>query len=119
MASQIQIVDAARVCHEANRAFCETLGDDSQLSWELAPEWQRQSAVKGVQFILDNPGAPTSSTHESWMKEKIKEGWVYGDVKDPEAKLHPCLVPYDALPLHQQTKDHLFKAVVKSILRCE
>jgi hypothetical protein len=30
--------DIAKVCHETNRAYCETLGDNSQPPWEEAPE---------------------------------------------------------------------------------
>ena len=44
----------ARVCHEVNRAYCEALGDTSQPAWEDAPEWQRKSAMKGVELHLRN-----------------------------------------------------------------
>ena len=40
--------DIAKVAHEVNRAYCEALGDTSQLSWEDAPEWQKASARAGV-----------------------------------------------------------------------
>lgn len=33
----------ARVCHEVNRAYCQALGDNSQPTWEEAPQWQRQN----------------------------------------------------------------------------
>ena len=32
----------------ANRAYCQMIGDNSQSTWEDAPEWQKQSARKGV-----------------------------------------------------------------------
>ena len=51
----MKIVQIAEVAHEANRAYCNSLGDDSQKEWEEAPDWQRQSAIKGVEFIRDNP----------------------------------------------------------------
>ncbi|WP_110933262.1 RyR domain-containing protein [Paenibacillus bouchesdurhonensis] len=101
----------ARICHEVNRAYCSSIGDASQPSWEDAPEWQRDSAVNGVEFHLNNDTTPEQS-HENWMKEKVDSGWVYGSVKDPEKKEHPCMVPYDQLPLEQRTKDYLFKAIV-------
>jgi RyR domain len=105
----------ARVCHAANREFCETLGDRSQKSWDEAEEWQRQSAIKGVQFAIDNPNVPASAQHEAWLADKFKDGWKYGVVKDAVAKTHPCFVPFDALSPEQQIKDHLFKAVVKAM----
>lgn len=105
----------ARVCHEANRAYCAGIGDNSQVAWADAPQWQRDSAVTGVQFNLANPDAPASASHDSWLAEKERTGWRYGEVKDPEAKTHPCFVPYEQLPVEQQKKDALFKAVVAAL----
>lgn len=55
------------------------------------------------------------ASHISWMNQKVEEGWVYGPVKDPEAKQHPCMVPFDQLPREQQAKDYIFRAVVHSL----
>lgn len=110
------IVDTiARVCHEANRAWCSANGDQSQLEWEQAPEWQRETCVLGVMFMLANPDAPASATHDSWMAQKVKEGWVYGEVKDPVAKTHPCMRPFEQLPPAQQAKDRLFQSIVRTL----
>jgi len=103
---------AARAAHEANRAWCMTHGDFTQVAWEDAPEWQRQSAVTGVEFTIANPDAPPSSSHESWLAEKEATGWKYGPVKDPEKKEHPCFVPYDELPPAQKAKDSIFVGLV-------
>jgi hypothetical protein len=105
----------ARVCHEANRSYCVTQGDNSQLAWEDAAEWQRKSAITGVQYVLDNPNANSADQHQCWLDEKIKDGWVYGLVKDAERKLHPCIVPYNELPEFQQKKDALFRAIVDAL----
>lgn len=105
----------AKVCHEANRAYCAALGDGSQLPWEEAPEWQRLSAIAGVHFNLESPDAPASASHDSWLAEKRAQGWKYGPVKDVAKMEHPCFVPYEELPLAQQRKDHLFKAVVAAL----
>lgn len=83
----------AMVAHEVNRAYCQAIGDHSQPEWGRAPLWQKESAIKGVIFHLD--------------------GWQWGPVKDPENKQHPCMVPFVELPLSQQVKDHLFRAVVQ------
>ncbi|MCF8566895.1 hypothetical protein LLE49_19435 [Alicyclobacillus tolerans] len=100
----------AALCHEVNRAYCQSIGDNSQPSWNDAPEWQKQSAIAGVKFHMENETTPEQS-HESWMKQKIDDGWVYGEVKDPELKTHPCMVPYNQLPQEQRSKDYLFKAI--------
>lgn len=102
----------ARMAHEVNRAWCERLGDASQLPWDAAPAWARESAIAGVRFHLANPGADDAASHESWRSAKIAAGWVYGPVKDADAKVHPCMVPFGALPSIQQFKDRLFRTVV-------
>lgn len=107
--------EIARVCHEVNRAYCFALGDDSQLPWNGAPEWQKESAVKGVAFHRKDPDAPASHSHIEWMREKAEAGWKWGLVKDPEKKEHPCMVPFDDLPVSQQAKDFIFKAVVNAL----
>ena len=105
----------AQVCHSANAAYCATIGDLSQPAWGDAPEWQRESAINGVILHVDNPDLPASASHESWMREKLEAGWIYGPVKDPDVKQHPCLVPFDELPVEQQMKDVLFIAVVRAL----
>ena len=105
----------ARVCHEANRGYCEAIGDSTQKSWTEAEQWQRDSAMRGVQFAQENPNAPASAQHEAWLADKIKDGWKYGAVKDPAKKEHPCCVPYDELPKEQRVKDQLFKSIVVAL----
>lgn len=104
----------ARTCHEANKAWCAFNNDDSQLPWDEAPQWQKNSAIAGVEFLYANPDAKDSATHDSWMAEKVKDGWVYGEVKDAEAKTHPCLVPFEELPPVQVFKDKLFIAIARA-----
>lgn len=108
----MNFLEVATICHEANRQLCVTQGDLSQVPWDEAPEWQRSSAMLGVKFTLDNPDAPASANHESWLKQKEDEGWKYGPVKDADKKEHPCFVPYEDLPAEQQAKDHLFRGIV-------
>jgi hypothetical protein len=110
----VNIEQVAKVCHETNKAYCETIGDTSQKDWGNAEQWQRESAIKGVEFALANPDAPASAQHEAWLKDKEKDGWKYGTVKDVSKKEHPCFVPYQELPVEQRIKDYLFKHVVRA-----
>lgn len=105
----------AKACHEHNAAFCRSIGDDSQPTWEAAPEWQRNSAVAGVMLHVCDADASPSASHDSWMAQKLAEGWKHGDVKDVEAKTHPCIVPFEQLPPEQQFKDVLFKQTVHAL----
>ena len=113
---EISVIAIAKACHEANKAYCESIGDNSQPSWEDAPNWQTESAIKGVEFAIANPNATPADMHQSWTDQKVSEGWVYGEVKDAEAKTHPCLVPYNELPEQQREKDSIFQRTVKSFL---
>jgi len=115
--SMIDYAKIARVCHEVNRAYCQSLGDNSQPAWEDAPDWQCNSALAGVTFIAGNPRAGPSASHESWLGEKARDGWKYGPVKDPEKKEHPCFVPYGDLPAEQKAKDYIFGAVARELLK--
>ena len=108
--------EIARVCHEVNRAYCQALGDMSQPAWEDAPQWQKDSAILGVKLHVNNPNAGPQASHESWMDQKIADGWKYGPTKDPEAKIHPCIVPFEKLPVEQQAKDFIFRAVVHQMM---
>ena len=78
----------AKIAHEANRTYCESLGDFSQELWEDCLQWQRTSAMNGVLAIE----------------------------KGVDRKLHPCMVPFNELPAEQQMKDHLFFAIVTVLL---
>lgn len=101
----------ASLCHEVNRTWCAATGDDSQPAWADAPGWQKDSARKGVEAHLQGSVSPEQS-HQLWMKEKERTGWVYGAVKDAEKKTHPCMVPYQSLPVRDRIKDQLFGAIV-------
>ena len=111
----IDVDSIAKVSHEINKALCEAAGDFSQTSWEDAPDWQKESAVDGVIFHLENPDAGPEASHDNWSKQKYADGWKYGKQKDPTRKTHPCLREFSKLPFEQRAKDHLFKQVVHSL----
>jgi hypothetical protein len=110
----MEVKQIAQIVHEANRAYCQTLGDDSQPAWADAPEWQKTSAFHGVDGILTGRITRPEESHEGWLAEKKATGWKYGPVKNPETKEHPCYVPYGELPADQRLKDAIFFAIVRA-----
>lgn len=110
-----KIEEIARAAHEINRSWCAIIGDPAQPAWEDAPEWQRQSAISGVLFHLANPEAGPADSHDSWLREKARDGWTWGPAKDVDAKRHPCFLPYEQLPATQRAKDAFFCAVVRAM----
>jgi hypothetical protein len=115
LVAKSKVVGIAMVCHEANKAWCKANGDETQKDWVAAEQWQRESAIKGVEFKLANPKAGKDAQHNAWMEDKINDGWVFGEVKDAKKKTHPCLVPFELLPDFQQKKDALFCAIVDAL----
>lgn len=111
----MRIYDIARVAHEANRAYCQSLDDHSHAEWLETSSSLQESAMNGVKAILENPGLTPKQSHERWLKLKTEQGWVHGELKDGVLKTHPCCVPYDQLPQDQQVKDQLFGAVVRAL----
>lgn len=113
-----KIEQIAEVCHGANRTYCESIGDYSQPMWNQAPDWQRDSAISGVRFHLENLERGTkpspSASHEAWLEQKRADGWKYGAVKDVAKKEHPCFLAYNELPLEQRMKDYIFAAIVEA-----
>lgn len=105
----------AKVAHETNKAYCEAFGDLSQPDWVNAPQWQKDSAMLGVDLHTNNPNAGPDDSHNSWLKQKLEEGWVYGTIKNPDKKEHPCICSYSELPQQQQAKDFLFRSIVHSL----
>lgn len=109
-----RVEQIARVAHEANRIIQIVTADPSPSpAWEDAPQWQRDSAIDGVDKALE--GATPEQLHESWVEFKESDGWVYGPVKDVDAKTHPCLVAYEDLPPFQRAKDDLFSLIVRAL----
>lgn len=111
----MKTIAIAIMCHAINAAYCQSLGDESQVPWDDTPEAHKQSLIAGVEMHLANPDATPEQSHESWYKQKEAEGWIYGEVKDLDKKEHPCFLPYEDLPAEQKAKDYLFRATVHSM----
>ena len=104
----------ARNCHEGNRVLQEYNGEDVNPPWDECDPELRESACIGVEHAI--MGSTPEQLHASWCETKRAQGWVYGPVKDPAAKTHPCLVDYPLLPEEQRVKDRLFAALVDAFM---
>ena len=49
--------------------------------------------------------AMAKNVHEIWAKERIAQGWTYGEKRDDAIKHHPCLVAYENLPEEEKEYD--------------
>jgi RyR domain len=107
----------AKICHEANKAYCESQGDTSQKSWDDADQWQRDSMISGVRYKMIHPLVTPEGMHAQWLDRKEREGWRYGPIKDASKKEHPCFMPYRDLPEHQKVKDFIFSGICEVLLK--
>lgn len=57
------------------------------------------------QEILELGELLARNAHDVWAKERMKQGWVYGESRNDEAKEHPCLIPYEDLPESEKAYD--------------
>ncbi len=55
--------------------------------------------------------------HERWMAQRRMDGWRYGPARDDALRLHPSLVPYEALDPETQEYDRVYVRQTQAI--CE
>ncbi len=47
----------------------------------------------------------SKNVHDVWAETRIAQGWTYGEQRNDDKKLHPCLVPYEELPDSEKEYD--------------
>jgi hypothetical protein len=101
----------------------------SMVAWERLPVGLRQSNIAQAADIGDKMGAigavivPESAgepdfaftdqeieslaegEHERWMRDKLSQGWKYGEPRNDERKIHPDLKAWAALSDPARDKD--------------
>lgn len=55
--------------------------------------------------ILELSEILAKNVHENWAKERIKQGWKYGEKRDDIKKETPCLIEYEKLPEEEKIYD--------------
>ncbi len=43
--------------------------------------------------------------HDVWARQRIADGWTWGETRDDARKKHPCLLQYDELPESEKLYD--------------
>lgn len=81
--------------------------------WDERDQVFRDQMVEVVDRYCQMDKLPTpEEAHNSWWDKYIEMGWAYGEVRDPVAKTHPDMVPFDELGYEEQIKDAVFLAFV-------
>ena len=108
----------AQIAHRANQGLQTVIPNPSvpvAPDWDLLKANERKTVVDGVKLLIENDNWAAADSHEAWSEAKEADGWVYGPVKDSDAKTHPNLVPYHELPESEQAKDRLFIGIVRAL----
>jgi len=103
----------AQICYETHRTYSKTLGDDSHPAWDELSDVEKESVHRRVKLCLEDHIVLPKTIHESWMGEKFRDGWSYGNVHDIEKKQHPNLLPWSELNMEQKRKALLFTVIVE------
>ena len=111
----------AMLGHAMNAAYCQSLGDDSQLPWDDTPETHKQSLIAGVEMHLANPNATPEQSHQSWYAQKEAEGWAYGEFKDLEKYLSEIGIENNPEKLYgdifkERTKEPEFNEILNNAI---
>lgn len=85
----------------------------------VVPEpWTDRDPAFRLQFLnviemMCGPDRKTSpeELHDDWVQAYEAMGWQYGEVRDPQAKTHPDMVPFGDLEQREQDKDAVFVAL--------
>lgn len=105
----------ARIGYEANAAYAATIGE-SPVSWDAASADDRRLWVLAARHVVAFSDAPAERLHQIWHDAEVALGWRWGPVLDNEAKCHPYVVRWHALPEPQRAKVRLFKAIANALL---
>lgn len=66
--------------------------------------------------ILELAELLARNTHEIWARNRIGEGWTYGDTRNDEKLQSPCLIPYEELPESEKDYDRNTSKEVLKVL---
>jgi hypothetical protein len=136
----------ARSIHEAYVAHAKERGETEAVNPSMAP-WNKlsedlrrsnlaQAADIGVKMeaidatvVPESEGAPefrftsqeiellAQMEHERWVRDRISQGWKFGEVRDPAHKIHPDLRDWSYLSDGAREKDRDAIRELPAILR--
>lgn len=99
-----------RMQAEIAREIRVMLGEE-QYDQRLFNDAERARRVDAlIQCATDSQQTP-QQRHEAWCQMHVENGWQYGPEFKPAEKLHPNLMPWDALPAEARSKANIFAVV--------
>jgi hypothetical protein len=103
----------AEFVYEAARLAA--IAADAPIIPEPWPEREQSFKTQFLDVIKQQCGPmrlnSPANLHDQWAEAYRDMGWVYGAERDPVAKTHPDMVPYDCLGQLERDKDDVFVAL--------
>jgi serine phosphatase RsbU (regulator of sigma subunit) len=78
-----------------------------------------KKGFKPVALHLNNEEVETMARveHVRWCWDKILKGWLYGNVKDSNKKIHSSIIPYEELSESEKEKDRELVRLIPALLQ--
>ena len=77
----------------------------NKMKKQYVPEPLDTSGVTVPPDLAELGECLAKNAHDTWARQRIGEGWSYGELRDAELKTHPDLVPYEELPESEKEYD--------------
>ncbi|CAI2723066.1 unnamed protein product [Schistosoma spindalis] len=78
--------------------FTGPLNSPTPQQYVFVPRTVRTSHIQLPNYVEMVRDRLAENLHEMWSMRKIDQGWKYGERRDDENNLHPCLTTFDKLP---------------------
>lgn len=72
---------------------------------EYIPNPIDTSEVEVTDELLELVEILAKNTHNVWAKERKQQGWTYGNERNDELKITPCMTFYENLPEEEKEYD--------------
>jgi hypothetical protein len=92
---------------ESNRRFADGIGPKLEAAGcAIVPAPLGTAEANGFAFSEEEVEELARVEHDRWAQDLIRDGWKpTAGPKDPDARLHPLLVPWEQLPEAERDKD--------------
>ena len=101
---------------EANRDQARNIVEKLRvLGLGIAPVFPGATSER-IAFTREQLEQLSRMEHDRWMAEKARNGWVRGPVRDNDRKVHPDLIPWEALDETAKDKDRNAVRMIPKIL---
>ncbi len=92
---------------ESNRRFADGVAQKIlAIGGRVIPEDPSRPAPPELSIPADALDELAEKEHERWVADLISDGWSHtSGAKDPDQKLHPSLIRWEALPEDERDKD--------------